>query len=581
MKTIASKNGFSVRAISGTRAVILAMNSEENNLKNFLGFGIGRKSSDRIYWLKGFKCFKDLVPDPSAGQRFSTTEHPVQDFRWGHYYAEPDTEYTYVVRPLFKPESNDFSNLRRGTDIEIKIRTESETTGKNSVLFNRGAIVSQAYADNFDDDIPSDQLELILNDPENPRTKWLSRGLLEGILGFIGQATDSSYSLHCCFYEISYSPVITALVEAGKRGAKVEISYEAGHYQISGNVRKETKYGISNKDAITPYLNSKNMHFKERIHHVAIPHNKFIILCKNNRPVEVWTGSTNISSSGFLGQSNTGHIVRDVNVAGLFFEYFNMVAKDSLRKDLRAFCETKTPNPGDTLPEGTTVIFSPRRGTSMLDWYGSKAFNAKSSLIFTSAFGVSPGLSKYFDNQKEYLRYILMEQKSRGIGVQDILEKDPNTRIVLGQGLGTRGSMGNWRRLPGWNLENWMRREVHFRTKGYVFFVHTKYMAIDVMDNNPTVFTGSANFSPNSLHSNDENMLLIQGDSAVSDVYTVEFFRLQTHFYFRQVANRMSESGTNDPEIRFLDPTDSWVKKHFTKGNYRYLRREMMGAPVT
>jgi len=58
------------------------------------------------------------------------------------------------VRPLFKPESGDLANLHHDedNDLEVTIRTESETEGTHSVLFNRGAIVSQKYSELFDDD---------------------------------------------------------------------------------------------------------------------------------------------------------------------------------------------------------------------------------------------------------------------------------------------------------------------------------------------------------------------------------------------------------------------------------------------
>ena len=42
-----------------------------------------------------------------------------------------------------------------------------------------------------------------------------------------------------------------------------------------------------------------------------------------------------------------------------------------------------------------------------------------------------------------------------------------------------------------------------------MFYVHTKFMLIDPLSEDPVVITGSANFSKNSLVNNDENMLLI------------------------------------------------------------------------
>ena len=103
-------------------------------------------------------------------------------------------------------------------------------------------------------------------------------------------------------------------------------------------------------------------------------------------------------------------------------------------------------------------------------------------------------------------------------------------------------------------------------------------MVVDPLTDDPRIFTGSANFSPNSLTSNDENMLLIRGDTHVADVYVTEFFRLLNHFYFRQVANRKAEDGTSNSAIRYLDPTDNWVRGHFRAEIYRSKRRELFGV---
>ncbi|EFL87668.1 hypothetical protein [Ahrensia sp. R2A130] len=146
----------------------------------------------------------------------------MQDFKWGHYWAELDTEYHYVIRPMFRPANGDSSNLRAGTDIEITVRTESKDDGTHSILFNRGAIISQAYAEKFEQGSLLTQQELAdeLNDPEAEPTKWISRGLLEGALSFIAQARDSRFSLHCGFYELTYLPILQALADAAARDVR-------------------------------------------------------------------------------------------------------------------------------------------------------------------------------------------------------------------------------------------------------------------------------------------------------------------------------------------------------------------------
>lgn len=42
-------------------------------------------------------------------------------------------------------------------------------------------------------------------------------------------------------------------------------------------------------------------------------HNKFFVLTENNKPIAVWTGSTNLTENGIFGHSNCGHVVEDAD----------------------------------------------------------------------------------------------------------------------------------------------------------------------------------------------------------------------------------------------------------------------------
>ena len=72
--------------------------------------------------------------------------------------------------------------------------------------------------------------------------------------------------------------------------------------------------GLPINDQKTTYRRSKT----------KIPHNKFIVRLKGGvDPVEVWTGSTNFTASGFLGQTNVGHRVADAATARQYLAFGN------------------------------------------------------------------------------------------------------------------------------------------------------------------------------------------------------------------------------------------------------------------
>ena len=53
----------------------------------------------------------------------------------------------------------------------------------------------------------------------------------------------------------------------------------------------------------------------------AIPHNKFIVRLRRNAPAGL-DRSTNSTNTGFLGQTNVGHLVTDEGVAKTYLAYW-------------------------------------------------------------------------------------------------------------------------------------------------------------------------------------------------------------------------------------------------------------------
>jgi len=575
MRAGARSGGVSVQAIAGSQSVLLAMNATEAARRDLLGFAIGRRGNQgEIAWLKGFKFFRSLVPNPQPGDTRSTLTHPVQSFLWGHYSADPDQMHDYVIRPLYRPEDGDLGNLRPGPDVEVRIHTEALDRGTHSVVFNRGAIPSQAFARRFGNAPPDNE-----DDPDDEKVQWLSRGLLRAALDYIGQARGSRFQLRAAFYEFKYRPVIAALAAAAGSGADVKIIYEAGSETKEG-ITKPTSVTSGNEAAIEAFGFNRSLLIK-RLKRRKIPHNKFIVLLDNGRPVQVWTGSTNITASGFLGQSNVGHIVRDEAVARAYLAYWEQLAGDPDIETLQSWCSTNSPDPAEGLPpSGITPIFSPRQRSAMLEWYGGRATEAKGLVMLTAAFGVTERLARFFDNDKDYLRFLLMERPNNKPETQAMLTRDNDTQIAIGPDL-NRDAVAL--KLEGHGLDVWLR-ERHYRDRngGHVFYIHTKIMGVDLMSDAPLVFSGSANFSPDSLLSNDENMLLIHGDKAVAETYLVEFFRLFNHFYFRYVAQETARLNRGDPnDIPFLDEDASWADASFTAGRYHFRRRELLGVSPT
>jgi phosphatidylserine/phosphatidylglycerophosphate/cardiolipin synthase-like enzyme len=110
--------------------------------------------------------------------------------------------------------------LELGEEVEVPVETEDDAAGAHAVYFNRGVAGSQAYARKFDNKPPDEVAD-------RKAWEWLSRGLEKALLDFIGQADGERYALRGALYEFYYPPVLEAFRDAHRRGADVEIIFDA------------------------------------------------------------------------------------------------------------------------------------------------------------------------------------------------------------------------------------------------------------------------------------------------------------------------------------------------------------------
>ena len=557
------------RAIAGTRTVLLALDATAKGRRGLLGFAIKRRddTENQEYWLRAIKVFKSVVPQPDGKASYSTLDQPIQSFLWGDYSAKPGHAYVYTIRPLYgKPKK-----LKPGKDVQVRIDTEPEEVDGEGIWFNRGAIASRAYADKFDSAAPPNP-----NDPADEQTRWLSRGLLEACLRFI-TSTKKGQKLRVAAYEFTYPPIIEALKDALRRGVDVRVVYEAG--------KKSQKAGAALTDTSKANENAiKRLKFPrkaliKRTRRSKIPHNKFIVrVGANGRALAVFGGSTNFTESGFLGQSNVGHMTADRDVAEQYLAYWSLLSTDPATEPAVAGCMQLSPHPADVFESAsTTCLFSPRDSYEMLKWYGARVQGAQHTVMFTAAFSVDEAIAGPLSEDRDFLRFVLMEKPPTN-KTAAFFKRDRDLVIAYGNVLGQRylknkkGERTLRRDIPDFRLDEWFWKEEHYRKTGHVFFVHLKVLIVDPLGSNPLVCTGSANFSRPSLKGNDENMMLVAGNTRVADIYMTEFDRMLRHFYFRVMAAELHGKG-DDAKAKFLSEDDGWVGEHFKPTNLKSRRR--------
>jgi phosphatidylserine/phosphatidylglycerophosphate/cardiolipin synthase-like enzyme len=585
MRVSGGDGDFKAKAIAGTHTVLIALDCPEARRNGLKGFAFQREivgpGSTGPKFLRSQKVFKSVVPDPKNAHdpadpgkpaAFYTDKFPVQSFLWGDYAASPKTRYRFVVQPMYGTPGALTTDPKDAIKFEITTEQEWSEGETHGVWFNRGAIASQKFAEEFGNQPPQN-----INDPNDKTVQWLSRGLLEACLGYINE-TKQGDALRVAAYEFTYPPVLNALKALIDKGIDVQIVYHDTIDSKGNDGPNETAM----KAAGLP-VNDQKITYRRSL--TKIPHNKFIARLKGRTdPVEVWTGSTNFTPSGFLGQTNVGHRVADAETAKNYLAFWKLVKTDPEIKDARAQTAVLTPNPIEVIAQKSIArLFSPRVKSEMLGWYGRRMLNAANSVWFTAAFGITKELIDPIAQKRNQMRFVLLE-KPVPDAQKKTLTADFN-RVILSYGtpLGQIYRMKNGKptaRIPikEFELDKWFFKEEHFRPSndGFVFFVHTKFLLIDPLSDDPLVCSGSANFSSGSLLQNDENMLFVRGNTRIADIYMTEFDRIFRHFYFRDIANELAAAKTSDDaQAIFLDETDGWTANYFKPGTLKNNRRIM------
>jgi phosphatidylserine/phosphatidylglycerophosphate/cardiolipin synthase-like enzyme len=288
-------------------------------------------------------------------------------------------------------------------------------------------------------------------------------------------------------------------------------------------------------------------------------------------PLAVWTGSTNISPGGIFGHSNVGHVIWDKDVAQRYLDYWERLADPDVKPAaLREGNLDAEPTPKrKALPpkDRMLTLFSLRDDKEKLGtlrWFGDMMAAANRILCMSFAFNLDDILHKELVKAGDTLRYAVFD-KNPGEEVEGEIRKTRNIVIAPGAKL-QKGDIVNFlaENLSGLNRN---------------LYIHDKFLLVDPLGEDPIVITGSANFSRPSQTSNDENMLVIRGNTRVSDIYFGEFMRIFDHLYSRYIVRKIRESGQNDPDAGFLkeDPNE-WVPSHFKDGPKKLRRQYFMGA---
>jgi phosphatidylserine/phosphatidylglycerophosphate/cardiolipin synthase-like enzyme len=534
------QDDFRVKAYAGTNGVLLAIDVAEPRRKGLLGFAIEKQQGSKP-WLFLFNSLTFPGKAHTFPQFHATPSDtaPLQKFRWADYAVNPGVTIHYRVHLAYG--TPDAPQL--GEFLEVTLTTDNGLPEGQNVIFNRAVAASQAFQRKFAD------LDALLSAnkklpieawPDAPR-QWLENGLLARLLGFIERAEDGQWALDIAIYEYQLKVIVDAVNAAFERGVKVRVLYHAqpGEDTTALNEASLEKIPAANK--------------RGRVTH-NIFHNKFMVLSRldaagQHQPEAVLCGSTNFTSNGVYRQANVVHVLDDARIGASYLQTFEQVW--ATPADVGATREWLTEHNPMQPDQSLFAGFSPRSGQGDLHEFVDIINAAKKDLLFVTAFTLPDEILNALLGQPhdDILRYGLQNTVSSITGFHADRTAEFAATALLNTG------------LEGWLKEN-MKGQ-----KGNLL-VHTKAIVVDFTSDTPTIISGSHNLSAAASNGNDENYLIIRGDTDLADRYGLELLRFYEHYRFRYFAKKLQLK-----QVRPLAPDDSWTDDYYLDGDLRMLSR--------
>ena len=518
-------NGITLKAYAGTTGILLAFNVTDELKDGLLGFAVRRKVEDKEWkWLQGLLKFPG---EPVDLKVVNSNKAPIQKFRWSDYTVYPDKKYSYEVQAVYgNPD-----NLTYIQGPEVNVKTESIDRGKHRIVFNRAVAASQAYSRRFGETNPDDESNPLYLEARN----WLTRGMLQHIEKFIKKAKNEDYALDLALFEFEYDGFVELLKKLSDKGVRISIIYHG---------RPGAKQTIANEEHLKPIADE----FKKARPTNALFHQKFIVLKKKNDageyvPQAVLTGTANFTPNGLWRQANVIHIIYDKDLAREYESLYKQLLVSEGYGDTKKYIHANHPLNKD---KKLFQSFSPRMHYIDIDLLEEILNNATSEVFICSAFKLHDRITAALEvNNPKVCRF----------GLQ-------NSRTTI-TGFHRNRSFTAPAFLKG-GLEGFLRESTK-KQKGSIY-IHLKTIITDFTTNHPTVIVGSHNFSEPASCKNDENFVVIKGDTEVADTYFCEMMRLYDHYRFRYNENK---KGTGTDSLLCLRTDNSWINDYYDPDNLK------------
>jgi len=434
------------------------------------------------------------------------------------------------VTPVLREEDG---TLKRAESLRSEWAEGRKRSSRYRPYFNRGYVMSQFVARYLERTGQTlEQFKETVSD-EDDRTirHFLSGDLRVEMLALLAETRQRGGRVYAALYELDDAELIDAMVALGSSAHVVLAngSIKPNKGEKSAEARKRDQNAHARDRLLAGGVDVEPKH--RFLSPGALGHNKFLVFTDAaGKPKSAWTGSTNWTPTGLCTQLNNGLLIRDADIAATFLDQWKR-----LREAGSEFPKS--------LVESNSQPHQPRKGATL--WFTKTAKEVDLAALGEVVDSAETGLIflMFMPGGKGVLADVLRRQQEPGLFVRGVASElpDPDDEstvdVTFVDGSGPKDHrleviepQGRPQSIAWWAAE--ATRYAFRKEIGYAI-VHSKVLVVDPFSTRCKVVTGSHNFSKSASGKNDENFIVIEGDRALAEAYTVNVFSAWRHYRAR------------------------------------------------
>ena len=517
--------------------------NSDSHIADCVGFSIERRlNGGAPETLRNYVGWEDT----DTGSKPSTV-WPFQRWKWTDHFVSRGDHVAYRVTAMIGQPGT----LAPGEHSDWTPEVGVDVGADVGAHFNRGILASQWVSKLLGKDTVENhpgQLLTAVRTPGNKIRNGLSGELRDALLTILADAKATGDDIYVALFELADPELEDALIALGQHA----------HVVLANGTHEKPK-GLPMKDenekARAKLHNKVDLY--DRMIKSGLSHNKFMVIVHAGKPRAVWTGSTNWTPSGLCTQANNALVIEDEKLAGAYLTQWGLLrdAKNVHPSSLRTANGTpKNFSIGNPKHPGT-IWFTPLAGRLDLA-AATKLIDEAHDAIFFLMFNPGPRETLFTSIQNRIARDKANPPAAGQAYVRGVINQDPGGKKAPVLLYDERGKVPKGLEvvLPAaiddpfarWNKELLKAPSAHA-------MIHSKVIVLDPEGTKPVVMTGSHNFGPAASGKNDDNLVIVEGDRALAEAYTVNILQAYGNYRWRE-----NQAQAKPGKFRHLEHDATW-----------------------